>query len=73
VTRGGHRSDGQGYCPRCALPTNANRGMCPPGFWMTEEEQRRWSSAGYVERQEMEIQLGSQMRVSANDSTRSSK
>jgi hypothetical protein len=56
--RGEHRCDATGYCTRCALPHDANGGLCPPGFWMTEGEVSIWEALKPKDRSALERKLG---------------
>lgn len=62
VTRGEHRHDRTGFCPRCALPVGVNGGQCPPGYWMTPTELAVWQDASIKARHEMERRIGVQPR-----------
>lgn len=59
-TRGEHRPNADGYCARCGIRGTA-REMCPPGWWMTEEEIDIWHGlADPKAYREVERRLGSQ-------------
>lgn len=63
MTRGEHRpSSGADaiWCARCGCACTRNRGMCPPGFWMTDDETKAWVLLDEKARIEAEEKLGRQ-------------
>ena len=57
--RGEHRGGSLGPCSRCGRSREDRSGLCPPAYWMTEKELRRWESAlSAITRSRMEETLG---------------
>jgi hypothetical protein len=59
LKRGEHRGGSLGPCSRCGRSREDRSGLCPPAYWMTEKELRRWESAlSAITRSRMEETLG---------------